>query len=458
MKRLLTLLIIFPFISLAQNISNVKAFSEAIALSKTYSKPTLLIIEFPLENNAYINAKNVIRNPQLVKLMNENFIVFETTIHDPSIKHLVSKYNINTYPTFLFINESGEPFMQETGFSPIIDQYISMINQAIKKKDEKPLSILEKEYRAEPNNNLVLKQLISTRKSLNIVDNAALIEKYVATLPPEDLKSYETVLFILEAGPYADGEAFKIAFSDKKLVQKIYQTSTAGAFSKIRSRITDNTLKNAIKTKNIEQAKAVANYLKDLAGPVYGHKNYSSTLIGYYKGVGDTANFLNNAVDFYDVNFMSLSDEDIAKRQQSYLHSEILKTLPFSTPTITKTKKDSIEIAAVGIPKKTISTSIVAVNSGNFYASTLNNIAWDFYKTGTKDNHYLTKAMNWSRRSIELQPSANYYDTLAHILYRLSYVDQAIKMQELAISQAKTQKVPFANMQEELKKMIDKTL
>jgi len=66
--------------------------------------------------------------------------------------------------------------------------------------------------------------------------------------------------------------------------------------------------------------------------------------------------------------------------------------------------------------------------------------------------------MIWSRRSIELNPSAYYYDTLAHILYRLTYTNEAIKIQELAISQAKIQKISYEKMQDELKKMKNMTL
>jgi tetratricopeptide (TPR) repeat protein len=389
--------------------------------------------------------------------MKENFIVYKTNIINSSIKHLISKYKINILPTFLFLHSNEDVFLKETGYSPVSSKYLIMINQAIEKKSEKSISVLENEYQIDLNNSHALWKLINARKAVGITDNAELIEKYAAKLSPGQLNNYETTLFILEAGPYADGNAFKAAFSNKHLINMVYQRSTAGAFTNIRTAITNNTLNNAIKTKNIEQAKAIANYLKNLAGK-YGHKNYSSTMLSYYRGVGDTTSFLKNSISFYDSNYMNLSADTIGKMQEKYLQSEILKTLPFSTPTIIETKKDSIVIAALGVTNKTISTSAIPINNTNVYANILNQAAWDFYCTGTKNIHYLLKAVIWSTRSIELSPNSNYYDTLAHLFYQLGYFEQAIKTQEMAINRTKTENSTSDGFQKTLKKMKNKTL
>lgn len=459
MKQLIKYLLFFiPILSFGQNAIDIKTFKKAVELSKTKEKPIFLIIESNSTSHANLNAKKTLRNPDFYKITRENFIVFEADLNNSSIKNIISKYNIKTLPTFLFLHNNGEVFLKETGYSPIPSKYIQMINLAIEKKGEKSLSVLEKEFSENQNDNFRLKKLIDARKSIGITDNAELVEKFVLNLSSEELTKYETILFILEAGPYADGNAFKIAFSNRNMINSIYSRSSGGNFTKIRTAITDNTIKNAIRTKNIEQAKAVGNYLEVLAGPIYGPKNYTSTLLNYYRGVGDTANFLKNAIPFYDNNYMTMSMKSVKEKQEQYLHSEILKSLPFSTPTLVKSGNDSIEVAAIGMKNKSISTSAIPVDNNNLYANILNQVAWDFYQTGTKDINYLSKAMIWSRRSIELYPSANYYNTLAHILYQLTYTNEAIKIQELAISQAKIQKISSEKMHEDLKKMKNKTL
>ena len=103
-------------------------------------------------------------------------------------------------------------------------------------------------------------------------------------------------------------------------------------------------------------------------------------------------------------------------------------------------------------------TTIASSASGNSVATVLNNVAWQFYETGTKNINYLSKAMSWSRRAIELDPKANYYDTLAHILYMMGYHEEAIRTQENAIVQAKNQSMALANLKVELQKMKERSL
>lgn len=64
------------------------------------------------------------------------------------------------------------------------------------------------------------------------------------------------------------------------------------------------------------------------------------------------------------------------------------------------------------------------------------------YSNFFKDGHnyqYLIKALMWCHRAITLQPQFNYYDTIAHIMYRLNFNDEAQLNQQKAIDMATTQ-------------------
>ena len=69
-------------------------------------------------------------------------------------------------------------------------------------------------------------------------------------------------------------------------------------------------------------------------------------------------------------------------------------------------------------------------------AATLNNAAWDVYTLGIRNTNSLIKALLWSRRAIELSPSAGFYDTMAHIMYRLGFIDEALLNQDKAVALA----------------------
>lgn len=78
--------------------------------------------------------------------------------------------------------------------------------------------------------------------------------------------------------------------------------------------------------------------------------------------------------------------------------------------------------------------------------------------TGKKSPNHLTKAMLWSKRSVALKPTSAYYDTLAHILYRLGFYAEAESTQVEAIECAKSEKRDYKNLQAELIKIKTKAL
>jgi hypothetical protein len=69
-------------------------------------------------------------------------------------------------------------------------------------------------------------------------------------------------------------------------------------------------------------------------------------------------------------------------------------------------------------------------------ANKLNNLAWTYFQTMT-DPADLTKALAWSRRSIELERSPAQLDTYAQLLGKLGRKADAIKYEEEALAKAK---------------------
>ena len=185
-------------------------------------------------------------------------------------------------------------------------------------------------------------------------------------------------------------------------------------------------------------------------------------MIHYYKSVGDTSNYFNEAGRFYDTYYMKLSADSIQKieanaKKQS-LESQ-KKAIQKTTKVISKAEMDSLIKTSPNLIKRRDTMKFTSTSTnGSTFALGLNNAAWNFYQTGTTNINHLTKAMIWSRRAIELNAIGGYYDTLAHILYRMGYFAEAVKTQEDGISLAKVQKRSIANMQEELKKMKSRSL
>lgn len=81
----------------------------------------------------------------------------------------------------------------------------------------------------------------------------------------------------------------------------------------------------------------------------------------------------------------------------------------------------------------------------------MNNDAWLIFENISNKDH-LETALAWSKRVIDKEPTANYYDTYANLLYKLGRRDEAIKMQEKGLTLAEGNG-PIAEVKKNLDKM-----
>jgi len=253
------------------------------------------------------------------------------------------------------------------------------------------------------------------------------------------------VLFILKAGPFADGNAYKLATLNKQLIDSIFKTEPMADRVAMNNATITNTMNSAIANKNITRAMASANFTRNTwsSNPVEGQKNWFLKLMQYYKGINDTTKYLQQASAFYEQYYMRLTVDSVRKRDSlNYINA----------------RKNAREISRVVINDTTIRRAVSFTYSKDSYATELNNAAWTFYQMAVNKNDYLMKAMLWSRRALELSEKPAFYDTYAHLLYRLKFFDEAESMQRKAIESGKVAKIDIKLFQDEYEKIRKKTL
>ena len=141
---------------------------------------------------------------------------------------------------------------------------------------------------------------------------------------------------------------------------------------------------------------------------------------------------------YYDQYYMRLTVDSVRKRDSiNYL----------------KARKNSMEVSRVSINDSTVRRTFSFSYTKDSFSTELNNAAWSFYQLATGKNDYLLKAMLWSRRSIELSPKPSFYDTYAHLLYRLNLFDEAESMQKKAIELATVDKLDIKLFKQEYEKI-----
>ncbi len=474
MKNILLSILLIGFLnvtSLAQKVLFEKDFEVAKKLSQAQNKPLFIVfaINFSMQGmpklpdalkDISINITNpidILEDKEVSSKLNKNFINFKVD-YEPNnstiaIKNLVNAYKLSSFPAFVFIDSKGGILLKEYGVQTPSKNFISVIDKALVTAKQKSIVEYDAEFASGNYNPAFLKEYIGKRIIIGNYDNANLIEKYVTFLSVKDLSNYNEVLFILQAGPYLDGVAYKLAYTNKNIIDSIYGNEKANVRFAFNNRIITNSFNDAVTNKSITKAYLVANFVRGTWSNNYkeGNKQSTNKLIQYYFAVKDYDNYLKQASYYYDQYYMNVSldsikkeDEDWAENLKSQL--ENLKTsnsLNNSTP-FNKTERI---------------TKVTTVNrSLNAYANGLNNAAYNFYLTKTKNTTYLTKAMLWCKKSIELCETAAFYDTLAHLVYALGFYAEAETTQQKAIDFAKIEGQNLKPFEDELVKMKNQTL
>ena len=445
MKKIITVFCFLLFCfskSFSQKINFEKSFAIAKEKALNQNKILFVKINFPPNSETY-KFETEITFPDVVNKFNSNFVNYKGDISDTSMTKILRKYSINKFPALLFFDLKGGLITKETGVFTQSDKYLELANRVLSLSKEKSIIEFDAEYKKGDFDGDFLKRYISKRMQLGIKDNASLADQYVEFLKVSELNNYDEVLFILKAGPLAYGKAHRLVSINNQLIDSIYKTEILSTRLEINNAIINNTMIHAISKKNIAWATAASNFTRTTWGKDYreAQKQSSLKMLNYYKGIKDSANYLRNAIYFYDQHYMNISKDSVDKKKiknfeqvkNDAIASAKLKGVNITTYTQTSTITDDIP-------------------------TELNNVAYDFFLTGTRNLNYINKAITWSKRSLEFNQVYGFYDTLAHLLYRLDYFAEAEFNQNKAIELAKAKQINTNHLQEELMKIKNRTL
>jgi hypothetical protein len=424
----------------AQKINYESSFEKAKKLSSQQKKPLaiLITIEPPVYTPNFMNGLN---DEKVIEKFNSSFINYKADRADTLASgKIIKEYKIFRFPSFIFLDTKGGFMFTDIAFLSKPQPLMDIARRAIAAAKEKSLIEYDSAYAAGNNSIDFLKDYISKRERAGITGNDDLIEKYVFKLKVSDLYNYGEVLFILKAGPIADGNAYKLASLNKHLVDSIFKTEPLADRIAMNNATITNTMNSAIAGKSVSRAMAAANFTRSSwsNNPIEGQKNWILKLMQYYKAVKDTTKYLQQAAVFYEQYYMRLTVDSVRKRD----------SLNYITA-----RNNAREIARININDTTIRRTFSFIYSKDSYATELNNAAWIFYQMAFNKNDYLFKAMLWSRRSIELSPKPAFFDTYAHLLYKLKFFDEAESMQRKAVELAKADKIDTKLFQAEYEKI-----
>ncbi|SMB94138.1 hypothetical protein SAMN00120144_2346 [Hymenobacter roseosalivarius DSM 11622] len=365
---------------------------------------------------------------------------------------LARRYYVSGFPTYLYLHSDGTVLHRSFGNTHEAQRYLKDI-ETFRQKLASPdnLSRLEQRYAQGERSAPFLRQYILARRSIGAPISAALLDAYVQELPVKAFDQFSEVVFVHECGPVVDSRAHKLARLNQRLVDSLYTTLPLARRSGINSLIISNTIQDAIERRDPKLAMLGSNFARGSWNATrnyqMGARVYDQNMMRYYRAVGDTTQYLPMLVRYYEQQYMATPADTVRRRQAAQ------RTLrgPFQNPP-----------PYPNLAKRDSTAKVTWVESKfkgpDLYAVELNNGAWSLYLTGTRRSSYLVQAMRWSQRTIEVDPQAAYYDTLAHLLYTLRLNTEAEATQQKAIDQAKKEGKPITGFKEELRKIKTRTL
>lgn len=410
-----------------------------------------------------MQVKTLSDQPEIADFYNKNFVNYLIPSDSPEFADYRARYQINSFPVLFFVNAEEQLISKSPRPANSIKEYIAYGQEALDRlKSGNSLFTYEQKYKAGTLGKSQLKEYIKLRILSGIYDNSQILDRYIDLLTVAELDNYQEVLFIFQAAPLAFGKAYKIASTNQKLVDSIYRTEPVNDRISMNNRIISNTFNTAVAKKDYKILNDLNTFIQNTYRQNYleGHEQVNLKSMAFYKAVNDTTRYYSTAQFYYDQYYMlqnvdslrKLALKNIQAREEMKMSMEKSKAFAKNKPNRT---------AQPGAVVRVVTRTVTLSGTNSNVANALNSIAWDFYTMGTRNRNNLSKALQWSMRSIEIDPDPAYYDTLAHIFYRMGLFDEAVLNQNKAVAllmKIPEQKKQLEDAKTEVAKMQERTL
>ncbi len=359
-------------------------------------------------------------------------------------KELAQKLNVECIPSAIYLDTQESPLARLCGTTSLDRAYLEKAEEAISRHQLKPLKLMDETYAKGERSAQFMRAYIDRRQQAGLpVDE--LLDEFIRILPLDSLRSGNTLRFIFEQGPIVGSKADSAFRANYNKTDSLYRAVGWTKAVELNNRIVNNSLRRAINQKNVLLANRTASfrqrtYVNDYKG---GMAAREWVMLRYYRGVGDTLQYLRLASAYYDKHFMTARVDSIQKLDeldsQRRMRGEI-GGMP------TQAKSSSGQFSFMPYPNT------------QRYVSALNQAAWEFQGL-TRNSTYLHKALSWSKRSLDYREDGSLLDTYAHILYWLGRKPEAIEWQQKAVKLEQSRRSPLVNsLETTLRKMQSNTL
>jgi len=394
------------------------SWKEVLEKSKQTNKPIFLNFYKSWSVPCKQMNNEIFPLAEVGNVYNANFICYQLDAEKGEGIEIGKKYNIDMYPTYLFINGDERSFFNSVGTMDTKD-FIALSTSALfAMNDTIPITAWEKEYLEKKNDTTFLLAYINKRSRLSL-PVATLFDEYLKLIPEEERTSdpvlgvYKKVVHSLNEHSFAveyllKNKAKFIGKHNNSFNDYLYQTAKPTIWTSVKSESKNEELLD-IAVEAYDQLPK--NTVKEQRDEIY---------IDYYYLTRETNQYLKYATHFCDNYLMKLSTDSIDKTDQ--LFAKTVDKL-FNSTTYSEDISKGMDEAISRYKHMT----------RDRIGDKLNSFAWEIFKR-VSDTETLKSALRWSGRSLELSINEpRRLDTYANLLYKLGQKEEAITKEEEAL-------------------------
>ena len=435
MKTLFTFILLSLIIpvSHAQEINFEKGtWEDAVAKAKTQNKPIFIDFFTTWCGPCKLLDQKVYSKPEVIQKMNANFINVKIDAEKGEGPDLARRFEVSAYPFLVWADKNQNVLLTDAGYMPV-GEFMKSVDNALNQYKEGRLEDYENQYRAGKRDAAFMADFINKRRAM-VMDNRELVEQYLLTIPVSEQTSEKTLKLLAENTFTLNGKAIEIL--KNQLAFKKYNISILEIVSSTMMEY----FRNALRTKNLDLIERLAVHNSQL-NPVEAGRQNERYRMEFYKSTNNTLKYLETAQNLADKFLMNVSQEELKKQNKAHFQEFML---PYRAG-----KMDSVKIGKIRFDAmKQLHSRHASIN----FASDLDGLAQEFYRN-VNDKSVLQKALVWIKKANEIDENADYWNTYAHLLYKMGVKSEAITAEEKALNLAKTLKGLTFKYEEELEKM-----
>ena len=433
MKKIILYFLLFPLFTNAQEINFEKGtWKEALAKSKAQNKPIFVDFFTTWCGPCKLLEQKVYSKPEVIQKMNANFINFKIDAEKGEGPQLASRFQVSAYPFLVWADKNENVLLTDAGYMPV-GEFMKSVDNALNQYKEGRLEDYESQYRSGKRDANFLADFINKRRGM-MLDNRDLIEQYLLAIPVSEQFSEKTLKLVANNSFTLNGKAIELL-----QIQTYFKKFGISTLDIVSTTMLEY-FRNALKRKDLDFLERLASFNTKLNPTEAGRQNERYRM-EFYKSMNNTAKYLETAQNLADKYLMNVSKEELNKQNQAHFQEFML---PYKTG-----KEDSAKIGKVRFDAmKKLHSRYASIN----FASDLDGLADEFYRN-VSDKMVLQKAILWSKRSNEIDENPDYWNTYAHLLYKMGVKNEAITAEEKALELAKIRKGLTFKYEEELGKM-----